>query len=79
VEKTGHTEVDLSVRLTPDELKRELKRRGLPLEVFGIDRPVLDLQQTNGAKVVPNAATLQGNGGASLLAFDDDENDGGNQ
>jgi hypothetical protein len=48
VEKTGHTEVDMNIAIDPADLERRLRERGLPLEVFGIDKPTLTLEQTSG-------------------------------
>jgi hypothetical protein len=83
VEQQRHTEVDLTVRLTAEELQQKLRERGLPLSVFGDTPVVLEHKPASGngnaaADVRPNGPTLQ-QGGGSLLAFDDDENDGGDQ
>jgi hypothetical protein len=39
----SHSDVELKVELKPDELARELERRGLPSHVFGCDKPTLEI------------------------------------
>ena len=41
VHSTG--ELDAKIELTPEELARQLEARGLPSYVFGVDKPVLEL------------------------------------
>jgi hypothetical protein len=41
--RTGTTDLNMNVRIEQHELAAKLKERGLPAEIFGIDRP-LDLE-----------------------------------
>jgi hypothetical protein len=77
VEKTGHTEVDVNVAIDPADLERRLRERGLPLEVFGIDKPVLELgKPANGHdEVVPIRSTSP----PGLLSDGDYGDDGGDR
>ncbi len=43
-----HGEIELNVKIKPEELNERLSQRGLPPTVFGFDKPVLELQASKG-------------------------------
>lgn len=59
-------EIELSAEIKPEDLSRRLEERGLPTAVFGIDKPVLELQANKGNGSEPsNLSTVDksSNGG----------------
>lgn len=61
VQGTGaHGEIELNVRIKPEDLTKRLEERGLPSFVFGADKPVLELE----------APRIDGNGGAEPVPAD---------
>jgi hypothetical protein len=59
VVETHRINTDVKLDLDKDELIQKLKERGLPLSVFGIDEPVLELEAKE------NEAKTPGNGDAT--------------
>ena len=52
-----HGEIEMTLKIAPEELRRRLEERGLPKFVFGDDKPILEL-------TVNKSKGGQGNGGA---------------
>ena len=65
---SGELELNINVELRREELVRKLEERGLPVSVFGITKPVLELEATkgNGAeRRESNEAKTGADGGAT--------------
>jgi hypothetical protein len=45
---SGEIELNINVELKREELLKKLEERGLPLTVFGMDRPILELAANKG-------------------------------
>jgi hypothetical protein len=55
-------EIEMNVRLSAEELAQQLQKRGLPAVVFGIDKPVLELEsrriEGNGSSAAPEGGNI---------------------
>jgi hypothetical protein len=60
----GEIELNINVELKREELIKKLEERGLPISVFGMDKPVLELEAVKGNGREREAQT-SGNGDAT--------------
>jgi hypothetical protein len=61
---SGEIELNVNIELKREELIKKLEERGLPLAVFGMDKPVLELEAAKGDGREREAKT-SGNGDAT--------------